>query len=148
MNNSYREKIKKINCLSNDLDRVYHKAALKFNVSDSVLCVLYMIHEKGDGCFLYDICSESGIAKQTINSAVRKLERENFIFLESGTKKKKRVFLTEKGKSILTKTAVPLFKAECNALKEWSEEKLNLYIQLTEEFIFHLNRQIENVEDL
>lgn len=65
MRRTYQEKIRKVNCMANDLEALYHQAALKLGMSDSVMFVLYMIYDKGDHCLLHDICNESGISKQT-----------------------------------------------------------------------------------
>ena len=37
------EKIYRINCLTEEIDAIYHQAAVKFGVSDSVLLILYML---------------------------------------------------------------------------------------------------------
>ena len=146
MKKSYSDKIQRVNCLSNDLDMLYHQAARKLSVSDSVLCVLYMIYEKGDGCLLYDICNESGISKQTINSAIRKLENEGILYLEQDKGKTKRICLTEKGKHHITQTAARLYEAECNAFDDWTEEEFELYLGLMKKYIDSLRTQIEKME--
>lgn len=145
MRKNYYDKIQRVNCLSNDLEAIYHQAARKLGVSDSVLCVLYMIHEKGDRCLLYDICSESGISKQTINSALRKLEKDEVLYLEQDKGKAKRVCLTEKGKVYVTQTAARLFEAECNAFNEWTDEEVELYLRLIEKYNVSFRVQIEKM---
>ena len=120
MNKNHRDKIHKVNCLTNDLNSLYHQVALKFGMSDSAMFVLYMAYDKGGNCLLYDICNESGISKQTINSAVRKLENENIIYLEKIGGKTKRVCLTDEGEKYAQKTVARLFLAECNAFEAWS----------------------------
>lgn len=140
------DKVQRINCLANDLDLIYHQAARKFGVSDSVLCVLYMIYEKGDGCLLYDICNESGISKQTINSAIRKLEKDKILFLEQDKGKTKRIRLTEKGKAFILQTAARLYEAESNAFADWSQEEYELYIKLMKKNIHSLQIQVDKIE--
>lgn len=146
MERDHYEKVHRVNCLANDLDMIYHQAARKLGVSDSVLCVLYMIYEKGDGCLLYDICNESGLSKQTINSAVRKLEMEEILYLEHGKGKTKRVCLTEKGKAYVAKTAACLCEAECNAFADWSEEEFEQYLKLMKKYNDSLRIQVEHME--
>lgn len=141
-----KERQQRMNCLSNDLDMLYHNAARKLGVSDSILCIMYMIYEKGDGCLLYEICSESGISKQTINSAIRKLEQEEILYLEQDKGKKKRVYLTEKGKDYMFKTAGRLCQAEFDAFEDWTEEESGLYLQLMQKYIDSLRVQIEKIE--
>lgn len=39
-----------INRIANELDNLYHHAALKLNLSDSAMFVLYTIYENGGKC--------------------------------------------------------------------------------------------------
>lgn len=145
MKRVYHDRVHRVNCLSNDMEALYHQAARKLGVSDSVLCVLYVIHEKGDHCMLYDICNESGISKQTINSAIRKLESDEILYLEQDKGKTKRVCLTEKGKVYVTQTAARLVEAECNAFSDWTEEEVNLYLRLIEKYNASFRVEIEKM---
>lgn len=146
MKENYYDKVHRVNCLANDLDALYHQAAWKIGVSDSVLCILYMIYEKGDGCLLYDICNESGISKQTINSAIRKLEGDEILYLEQDKGKTKRVWLTEKGKDYIARTAVRLYEAECSAFADWTEEDFESYLRLMKKYNDSFRIQVENME--
>lgn len=146
MKNDYPEKIHKVNCLSNDLDALYHQAARKLGIADSVMIVAYMIYEKGDGCLLYDICNECGISKQTINSALRKLEKDEILYLEQDKGKTKRIHLTEKGKEFIKQTATRLVEAECNAFRDWTDEEFELYLKFMEKYNNAFRREIEKME--
>lgn len=139
---NYKEYVQKLNALSNDLDALYHQAAKKFALSDSVLFVTYMIHEKGDGCLLHDICSETHISKQTINSAIRKLEQDNILFLEADKGRNKRIRLTVQGKVFVESTASRLLEAECNAFSSWSDEELEMYVRFMERYNHNLQKEI------
>lgn len=141
------EKVKMIGCLTNDLDMVYHTAAFHLNVSDSVLWIMYVMFDKGDGCYLHDVCTSSGLSKQTINSAIRKLENDDILYLVQDKGKHKKVFLTDKGKEYLQVTAVKLFKAECAALSDWSEEEFNTYLRLSKKHLASLKEQIKTLEN-
>jgi predicted transcriptional regulator len=67
---------------------------------------VYTICNFGESCLLTDICHLTGLSKQTVNSALRKLEKEGTIHLESVIAKSKRVCLTESGKALSKKTAI------------------------------------------
>ena len=136
MSEIIQDKVNQINCLNEEIDSLYHQAALKLGVSDCVLFVLYM---------LYDIYKLSGISKQTVNSAIRKLENEETVYLEKCNGKSKMVYLTEKGKTYTSKTAARLFEAECKALSNWTEEEINLYLKLTERYHADLKNEIESL---
>lgn len=145
MRNKLYENITRINCLTEDIDSLYHQAAWKLGVSDSVLFVLYMIYTNGGHCLLYDIYKSYGISKQTINSAIRKLESDDIVYLEKHNGKAKIVCLTDKGKSYIQQNAARLFEAECNAFGDWSEEEMNRYLSLIEKHNASLRKQIQNL---
>ena len=69
------------NHLYKEFDDIYHDAALNASLSDSAFDILYGIFELGDGCLQRDICRTSCIPKQTINSAIRKMEANGWIEL-------------------------------------------------------------------
>lgn len=145
MNKANSERIQRLNCLASDLDAIYHQAALKLGIPDSAMYVLYLLYENGDSCLLSEISKKTGISKQTIHSAVRRLEREGVIYLEEQNKRAKTVCLTEKGQSYVKQTAARLFEAECCALQDWSEEEISLYLNLMEKYNLSLRAQIEQL---
>lgn len=145
MFNKFHDRIYRINCLTEDIDSLYHQAALKLGVSDSVLFILYMTYVNGEKCLLYDIYKLSGISKQTINSAIRKLENEEIVHLEKHNGKTKMVCFTEKGKSFAEQTAAKLLETECNAFRDWSEEEIDIYLRLIEKHSISLRKQIKNL---
>ena len=57
----------RVNCLASDLDALYHQAALKLGLSDSVMFVLYLVYERDGKCPLNTICKETSISKQNKN---------------------------------------------------------------------------------
>lgn len=139
--------LKRINCLANELDMLYHQAARKLGVSDSALCILYMIYEKGDGCSLRELCSESSISKQTINSALRKLEHDGMVYLEQGRGKMKYIRLTQQGQALTMSTAARLFDAERRALQDWTSQELEDHLRLMKKYNDCFRSQLENLEN-
>lgn len=134
MDKNYREILYKMNCLASDLDSLYHQAALTLGMSDSVMFVLYLVYENGGSCLLNTIRKEASLNKQTLNSSIRKLEREEIIYLEQVGGRAKNVCLTEKGKEYVNKTIVRLFNAECAVLNGWTEEDIYKYMELMEKY--------------
>lgn len=141
----YKEMMYRINCLASDLDSLYHQAAQKLGVSDSVLFVLYLVYEKEGKCPLKDIRKETSISKQTLNSALRKLESEDIIYLEQPGGRAKIVCFTEKGKEYAGHTVARLFNAEYRAFHGWTEEEINQYLMLMEKYNNDFREQIEKM---
>lgn len=140
----YIEKVNRINALSNDLDAIYHSASKKLGIADSELIVLYEVYQNGGTCPLNDITKNNGISKQTVNSAMRRLEREGIAFLEPYRGKAKRVALTERGRAYAEKTAGRVFAAECGAFADWTQNEIDTYLALLEKFNLSLRAQLEN----
>ena len=139
------DSICKINCLNEEIESLYHQASVKLGVSDSVSFVLYMTYINNGNCLLYDIYKSSGISKQTINSAIRKLENEDIIYLEKYNGKSKIVCLTEKGKGYANQTAKKLYEAEFSTFQDWDNKELELYLKLMEKHRNSFKKQIEKL---
>lgn len=68
--------LKRYNYLFGEIEAVYHEISLQMGLSDSVSRILYAICDEGDRCPLSLICRRTGLSKQTVNSALRRLEEE------------------------------------------------------------------------
>ncbi len=137
--------IKRFNHLMNEIDAVYHEAALKFGLSDSALLVLYTVCHNGEECLLNDITSSSGISKQTTNSALRKLEADGIIYLTSTGGRKKTVCLTDKGKAFVANTVVKVIEIENDIFGSWAEEERNSYIALTQNYLISMKGKVKEL---
>ena len=112
--------LKRYNHLITETDRAYHEASLRLGLSDSAMIILYTICEDGqERCPLKELCRRSGLSKQTVNSALRKLEGEEILSLEKAGGKNKNVRLTEKGKALADNTALRIMEAE-NEIYLWT----------------------------
>lgn len=130
-----------------EIDALYHDLALKHGFSDSADAILYAICSNGDRCALKNIVLFSGVSKQTVNSSLRKLERDGLIYLQLVNGKSKEAVLTEKGKEKCKDTLYKLVAIEEKLLNEvWSEEEFVSYIELTEKYTRDMKKLI--AEDL
>lgn len=136
------EPMRRFNLLTTEIDRAYHEAAVKLGLSDSAMLVLYTACCNGGECLLNDITIMSGASKQTINSALRKLEAEDIVYLEAFEGKKKKVCLTEKGRQLADGTVSRLIGIENEIYSSWSEEEINLYIELTQRYLTDFKERI------
>lgn len=83
MKKDHVNEIHRINYLTSELQSIYHQSSVKLGISDSVSTVLYAIYDAGEACLLSDIYKNSGISKQTINSAIRGLEADGIFIWSS-----------------------------------------------------------------
>lgn len=145
MGNYIEEKMKRFNYLTNEIDAAYHEAALKLGLSDSAMLILYSICNNGEECLLSEIMHLSGISKQTINSALRKLESDDIVYLAAFSGRKKKICLTDKGKALVKDTVYRLIKVENEIFDSWAEEELQIYIELTQKYLSSFKEKIKEL---
>ena len=104
-------------------------------MSDSAMLILYTVCYSGEKCLLNDITRSSGISKQTINSALRKLEAEDIVYLESTGGRKKMVCLTLKGKEFTQNTVQKVLEIENEIFDSWTESERIAYLELTQRYL-------------
>ena len=140
--------LKRLNHLQCETGVVYSEMSSVFGYSDSVMQILYTICDNGgENCLLRDICHLTGLHKQTINSALRKLEAEQVVYLEPVGGKNKRVCLTEKGKQLAAQTAGKVIDAENRILAEWGPEVAEQFLALNERYLECLQRELQRLKD-
>lgn len=139
------EEMRQFNYLMNEIDAAYHEAALKFGLSDSALLILYTICSNGNDCLLSDITQLSGVSKQTINSAVHKLEQEEIVYLEVFRGRKKKIYLTEKGRALVKQSVLHIVEIENQILGSWTKEERKLYVDLTQRYLSSFREKMEEL---
>lgn len=146
MHSHSSKELKRYNYLVGEIEAAYHEINMKLKVSDSAMIVLYSICDQGNSCLLRDICRNFGISKQTINSALRKLEAEGAVYLEAADAKNKRVCLTEQGKRLADRSARRIIDMENDIFSSWSEEDVEKYLELTERYLHDFRVRSEKLE--
>lgn len=126
---------KRFNYLLGETNAVYHEIAFKLGLSYSAFQILYTICDGNGSCLLRDICRSSGLSKQTVNSALRKLEQDNIVVLDNTNTKFKTVRLTEKGQNFASKTVILVIEMENAILASWSPQEVETYLELTEKYL-------------
>ena len=145
MENYVSKEMKRCNYLIGEIDAVYHEMALNFGLSDSAMRILYAVCDSGESCLLQEICRRSGVSKQTINSAIRKLEAEGIVYLEQAEGKNKNVCLTKEGKRLAKQTVIRIMEAENDIFASWTKEDVDKYLNLTEEFLTAMKKKAKDL---
>lgn len=145
ININISNEIKRFNHIIGEMNAVYHEIALKMGLTDSAMSILYAIYSHGESYPLQEICRFSGISKQTINSAIRKLENEDIVYLEQTNKKNKTVYLTEKGQRLAENTVSKIIKAENEIFESWSKKDVEKYLILTEMYLDTLKEKANHI---
>lgn len=137
--------VKRINYLHSEINNVFHEMSKQMGLSDSVSCILYTICNYGDSCLLTDIINMTGIPKQTVNSALRKLEGEGYLRLETTQTRHKKVVLTASGKLLTQKTAEQMIRMENEIYGSWTEEERQLHLALTQRYLDQLKEKAKEL---
>ena len=120
----------------NELNGLYHDISMKLGLSDSESMVMYMLYDIQEPLTQSDIVKATGLSKQTLNSAIRKLEKEGIIILEK---------LNEKSKKIEQKMK-PLVDMEDRVLASWTEEDRRKYLELIEKFKVQFEKEVKEYD--
>lgn len=135
------------NASVSEIESLYHLAAQRCGVSDSVQHILYVVCALGDGCTQADICRIGGMSKQTINSAIRQMEREGLLTLTESTRRSRAIQLTDSGRALMQRVARPLVECENAILASWTREDRETYLRLNQryadEFRTHISKMFK-----
>ena len=131
--------------LAGEINALYHEAAIKAGISDSIQNILYVIYEKGGNCLQSEISKLTGISRQTINSAIRKLEKEDIVYLKQGKGRNTIVCFSEKGEKYASQKIKPLFEIENKIWQEWTPEEQQEYLRLTEKYRDALKKYLKTI---
>lgn len=141
------EEMRKLNYLLSEIDGAYHEASQKLGLSDSAMQILYVICNHGESCLLSEICNLSGTSKQTINSALRKLEADGVVRLEALTGRRKKVCLTARGKDVVNDTVACLIKVENDVFGSWTKQERAQYLALTQRYLTSFKEKIKELSE-
>ena len=137
--------LRRFSRLIGETDAAYHEIAQRLGLSDSAFQILYTLYDEGGACPLRDICAYSGLTKQTVNSALRKLEAEGSVTSESADARHKTVRLTPEGAALAERTVAQVIAVENDILGSWPEAELEKYLRLTEDYLIALRKKAREV---
>ena len=135
------EELRELNRLYKELDDIYHNIALKLNLSDSAFIIFYTLCEVGEGCSQKDICNQAAISKKTINSAIQKLEQEDYICMRHGKGRQMQIYLTEKGQKMLQEKIYPVMQIENNVFQKMEETEARELLRLFQKYFLQLQAE-------
>lgn len=114
------------------LDELYADYAKLCGLSESEFWIMYALAETGSMRTQKDLCEWWSSSKQTINSALKGLEKEGVVTLTSTeeNKKAKYITLTDKGVVMVETIIKPIMYAEQQAFKKMGKEASEEYLRL------------------
>lgn len=145
MSSYFSKDMERLNYLLSEIDEVYHDAAVRLGVSDSVMKILYTLCVAGDRCPLCDVARLSGSSRQTIHSAVKKLVEDGIVSLEAKNGRDKLVCLTGAGRALTEATARKVIGIENAIFDGWEEEEREQYLRLLSKYRNDLNEKVKEL---
>ncbi len=140
-----KNELRKLNYMVSEMGGLYHEAAVKAGVSDSVHSILYVLCAENYRCLQSEIYKQAGISRQTINSAIRRLEQDGIIYLEKGNGRNTVVCLTEEGIEFAKDKVEPIYKIENEIFDEWDPKDVEAYLNLTAKYRDALRSKLEQL---
>lgn len=131
------------NRLKKAYEALYHEVAVYFGLSDTVVWTLYTLMDSDGELTQQELVEKWKLPKQTINSAIQNLCQNGYTTLSviPGTRNRKLIRLTDKGKSLVEETTVLLARAEEKAASRLTEEERETYLSLSQKFYDFLDEQ-------
>ena len=129
MNYKIGNKLKQLNSMLSEVDNIYQSLLKAHNISEGEYVVMFAINELGEGCSQKDISENGYASKKTINSTIKKFEKEGHIELKPAKYPSMQIFLTEKGKKFMKENIIPILKIESSVLDDVPENEFEALAQ-------------------
>lgn len=142
--NGMGRKLSEYNGIWKENEDIYRMAAKKLGLSEGTFWILYTLREANREMTQSEVCHAMYEPKQTVNSALKKLERDGIIeLLEMKDKRSKRLHLTEKGEGLARETVDKVIVAEQRALADMKEEEVDAFFELFRTFSKRLRENVK-----
>lgn len=138
------ENLKEFNKIVKESDVVYRSVAKKSGLPRCVFWVLYIMRDNKEGLTQSEICAKLFHPKQTVNSAIKKLETDGYIMLEVGDdRRSRRLVLTESGEELAERVIDTLVQAEINAMGHLPLQRQREFLRLFSAFNTALAKELQ-----
>ena len=129
------------------IDDLYHEIASHLDLSDSGYAVMRVFLILGDSCTQTEICRYASLAKQTVNSSVKRLERQGLIFFEESSGRERRIRLTAAGEEMVYDRIRLIEEAENAAFCEMTEQEQETLLRITEQYAKSFQEKVSAILD-
>lgn len=141
-----RALLEKYNRIYRDQSELYHAVVLHYGLSDCAFWLLYTLWEMGVPLIQRELSTIVCQPKQTVHSALKKLEREGYVCMTEGRDRRSRyAALTERGEQLARTVIDPVLTAETDAFGCMTEEEQRLFLALLLRYNQALRRNLQTV---
>ena len=126
---------------------LYHNYARDAGISDAAFWLMYSLYEKGEPCTQTELCEAWFFTPQTINSALKSLEKQGLITLDyaPNSRKNKQFFFTETGEKLVKEKITPLVQAEEKSFLRLNVQEREALLAITQKHIGILEEEINRI---
>lgn len=147
MKNKVPQQILWFNQMYKEYNDIYQQAARHFNMPTVSFWLIYVLRQKSV-CTQKDFMEQLYYPKQTINSALKLLEKQEYVTLERSEedRRSKLIHLTDKGLAFAKDTADKIICAENAAFLSFADSEREMFLSLFERLSSALNEEMQKVE--
>lgn len=140
--------LEEFNRIMKENDNLYRNAAKTLGLTDCTFWILYALREENSVLTQSEICNLMYQPKQTVNSALKKMELEGYIALRShNNRRSKQIHLTDRGIALAEKTVNKMIAVEQEALSDLSDSERKIFISLFQKYTNLLKSRIQTLND-
>lgn len=135
------------NAIVKENDELYRSVAKALGLSECTCWILYILRINSTVPTQKEICAQLYEPKQTVHSALKKLEEEgNIELLTARDRRSKLVRLTEQGARLAQKTADKIIEAELRAFAGLSETEQKTFIHLFRKYTDSFKKEMTEIK--
>lgn len=131
------------NSMIKEHEDLYRQIARRFGLSECAFWILYSLREAGTSLTQSELCYALSQPKQTIHSALKKMEEQKFIELLSGQdRRRKQIQLTPEGEHLAQETVDKVIVLENQTFDTFSEEEQEQFLHLLHKYTDNLKHNL------
>ena len=140
-----RQYFQELNAIFKETDAIYSELAKKSGLSDCAFWLMYSLREANGSCTQKEICNQWTMSKQTVNAALKGLEKSGYITLivSESDKRSKYITLTDKGDKFAQENVDITFQLERLAFQKLSDAERVTMIESNRRYQELLRKEAE-----
>lgn len=129
-----------------ETDAIYSGFAKRSGLSDCAFWLMYSLYETNGQCTQKEICGQWTMSKQTVNSALKGLEKNGYIVLTSSDtdKRSKHIELTDKGIQFARENIGIVFELEQRVFQKMSDDERKAMLESNRRYQALLREEAEH----
>lgn len=146
--NNLTQRLYEYNTIIKENDELYRGVARTLGLPDCAFWILYALRESAQVLTQSEICNAMYQPKQTVNSALKKLEADGYIaLLEMNDRRSKQIHLTEEGQRLAEKTVDRVVAVEAQAMAGLTVQEQEDFIRLFRKYTDLLRNSMQTLKD-